>query len=79
MNEKRNVKGQKAAVLKYLKSGFSLTTKEASDKFGCTRLPARISDYRREGYCFTEEWVQGETRYGTPTRFKRYKLIQQVN
>jgi len=76
MNEKRNVKGQKAAVLNYLKSGHTLTTKEAVDRFGCTRLPARISDYRAEGYRFAEEWVTGETRYGTPTRFKRYKLME---
>lgn len=68
-------KCQKSAVLDYMKQGHTLTTIEASDKFGCTRLAARISDYRKEGYSFAEEWVSGETRYGTPTRFKRYKLV----
>lgn len=68
-------KSQKNAVLDYLKQGYTLTTKEASDRFGCTRLPARISDYRKEGYHFAESWEQGETRYGTTTRYKKYKLI----
>lgn len=68
-------KCQKSAVLDYMKQGHALTTIEASNMFGCTRLPARISDYRKEGYQFDEEWVADKTRYGTPTRFKRYKLI----
>ena len=71
-------KCQKSAVLDYMKQGNTLTTIEASEKFGCTRLPARISDYRREGYHFQEEWIAGVTRYGTSTRYKRYRLIEEV-
>lgn len=70
-------KCQKSAVLDYMKAGHTLTTIEASRMFGCTRLPARISDYRKEGYEFDEEWVADKTRYGTPTRFKRYRLVGQ--
>lgn len=68
-------KTQKGAVLAYFKAGHTLTTAQASRMFGCTRLPARISDFRREGYCFAEDWVKSKTRYGTPTKYKQYKLI----
>ena len=75
MGSKR--KCQKSAVLDYMKEGHTLTTIEASRMFGCTRLPARISDYKREGYKFAEDWITGETRYGTVTRYKAYKLIME--
>lgn len=72
-NQKR--KSQKNALLQYMLEGHTLTTKEASDKFGCTRLPARISDFRAEGYKVAETWIESETRYGTRTRFKRYRFV----
>ena len=68
---------QKSAVLDYLKKGHTLTTIEASRMFGCTRLPARIADYKKEGYKIADIWMDGKTRYGTPTRYKAYKLIEQ--
>ena len=70
-----NKKSQTTAVLKYLLAGNVLTTKEASDKFGCTRLSARISDYKKEGYNIADSWMEGETRFGTPTRYKAYRII----
>lgn len=72
-NQKR--KSQKNAVLQYLLAGNTLTTKEAVDMFGCTRLPARISDYRKEGYRIADVWVEGTTRFGTSTKFKAYKIV----
>jgi hypothetical protein len=72
-NQKR--KSQKNAVLQYLLDGNTLTTIEAVDMFGCTRLPARISDYRKEGYRIADVWVENTTRYGTPTRYKAYKVV----
>ena len=71
-----NKKSQTTAVLQYLLTGHSLTCKEASDKFGCTRLPARINVYKREGYNVVDEWRTGETRFGTPTRYKAYRIVK---
>lgn len=72
-NQKR--KSQKNAVLQYLLDGNTLTTIEAVDMFGCTRLPARINDFRAEGFKIADVWVENTTRYGTPTRYKAYKVV----
>ena len=71
-----NKKSQTTAVLQYLLSGHTLTCKEASDKFGCTRLPARINVYKKEGYKIADKWEEGVTRFGTPTRYKRYSIVK---
>ena len=41
---------QKEAILDWLKSGRTITQREALAQFGCWRLASRISDLRREGH-----------------------------
>lgn len=41
---------QKEIILGELESGRTITTFDSYEKFGITRLPARICELRKEGY-----------------------------
>ena len=62
-------RSQKAAILKHLLNGKSISQLEALDKFGCMRLGARIMDLRNEGYQIETEMV---TNHNNGKRFARY-------
>ena len=66
------MKGSKARILKHFKSGNSLTSKEAFELFGITRLAARIKDLRDMGYDIRTSMEESENRYGEVTRYARY-------
>ena len=58
----RNVNGsasrtQVKAILAYLQDGKTLTGLEALDRFGCSRLAARIGDIKDAGYSIRSEMV----------------------
>ena len=70
------LKGQTKAIKDYLEAGNSITSMEAYDKFGCTRLSARILDLKKAGYNIQTIMMEGQTRYGTTTRYATYILIK---
>lgn len=69
-------KGQMKAIKDYLLAGNTLTSMDAYRLFGCTKLPSRIHDLRESGMNISTTMVEGETRYGTTSRYARYKLVQ---
>lgn len=62
-------------VLAHLQSGQSITSLEAIEKYGFTRLSAIIFILKRMGYKIAKEIIKVPTRYGTETRVARYTLI----
>ena len=70
------LKSQTKAIKDYLEAGNSITSMEAYDKFGCTRLSARIFDLKKAGYNIQTIMMEGQTRYGTTTRYAKYILIK---
>lgn len=68
---------QTKAILDYLKSGKPLTTIQATRMFGCTRLPNHIAELKKKGYHFDEVWETNTTRYGTTTRYKTYRMVDE--
>lgn len=44
------MKGQSGALLEHLKTKGSITSMEAIELYGATRLSARIYDFRKLGY-----------------------------
>lgn len=66
------MKGSKERILKHFKSGNSLTSQEAFEKFGITRLSARIKELRDVGYDIRTSMEDGQNRYGEHTRYARY-------
>ena len=68
-------KTQLDALLNHFIQRGSLTTFEAFERFGCTRLAARVLELSRKGYRFKKEPVKVTTRYGATVPVVRYTLL----
>lgn len=69
---------QKAAILKHLQAGHSLTPKGAAKLCGCMRLGARIHDLKHEGHHIESRLVPVRGRHGR-ARVAEYTLIDPDN
>ena len=52
----------------------SISSIEAIELFGCTRLSARISDLKKRGWPITSELAQAKNRYGHTTNYAVYRM-----
>lgn len=68
------INSQCGAILNHLREHGDITSKEAFNKYGCTRLAARIYDLRNKGYVISTVDETCKTRYGTYCRYARYVL-----
>ena len=68
-------KTQLDALLRYFIQHGGLTTFEAFESFGCTRLAARVLELSRKGFRFRKEPVSVTTRYGAKVTVTRYILL----
>jgi hypothetical protein len=53
----REGRTQNTAILTHLRAGHGLTSLEALQMFGCSRLAARIADLKGAGYAITSTMV----------------------
>lgn len=67
---------QRDCVLRLLKKGKSITSYQAFEMFGATRLSAIIFDLRCQGYKIGGVWEETVDRFGEKKRFVRYFLIR---
>ena len=67
-------KGQQAAVLAYIIQHDSITSMEAFERLGVTRLSAVVYNLKRKGYKIKSEPEQVKTRYGATATISRYSL-----
>lgn len=65
---------QTEAVLDILKSGDSISSLEAFQEFGITRLSSIIFNLRKKGYAITSDSIATTNRFGNTVVFSRYKL-----
>lgn len=65
---------QTQAVLDWLKTNASISSMEAIQNFGATRLSAIIFNLKRKGYNIETVWCDGHNRFGRHVRFARYYL-----
>jgi len=65
---------QTQAVLDILKSGDSISSLEAFQEFGITRLSAIIFNLRKKGYVITSDNIKTTNRFGGTVTFSRYRL-----
>lgn len=63
---------QKEMVIDFIMENGSITTWQAFEEFGITRLAARIADIRKDGHEVHSETVQTKNRYGKPSHYTRY-------
>lgn len=64
-------------VLEHLKSGKSITSLEAINLYGATRLADIIFRLKKRGYIITKKIITVPTRYGKTARVAEYTLIQE--
>ena len=71
--EKAKVSQEKLIADHLVKYG-SISTWEAIQLYGCTRLPARISDLRSKGWPIKTDLAQSKNRYGHNSNFAVYRM-----
>ena len=67
---------QKERVYCWLKEYGSITSWQAIEQFGVTRLSAVILQLRKDGFEIKSEWKSAKNRYGDIVSFVEYKLVQ---
>lgn len=65
---------QTALIAEHLEKYGSISSIEAIQLFGCTRLSARIKDLRTEGWTIKTETASSKNRYGHNSNFGVYRL-----
>jgi hypothetical protein len=66
---------QTAAVLRMMLDRWEgITSLDAINELGCTRLAARIADLRAEGHAIRSDMVTVKNRQGQDVRVARYRL-----
>ena len=63
-------------ILEYLQKNGSITQAEAISRFGCYRLGARIYELKQRGHKVIKTIEKGQNRFGLPTRYARYALME---
>lgn len=66
----------KDRILNHLEKYGKITSWEAIELYGCTRISEYISQLRKEDYCIETVWTKGKNRYGQNVRYGIYKLIK---
>ena len=63
---------QSSRILDYMAVLGSITQLEAMRDLGVMRLGARVFDLKEKGHNIQTVMVEGENRFGEPTRYARY-------
>lgn len=66
---------QAEKIYKHMQKGKGITSMEAINLYGITRLSAKIYDLKHEGFNIVDEWETSLNRYGDKVRYKRYFLL----
>lgn len=61
-------------ILRHLQDYGQITTMEAFNEYGITRLSGRIYDLKADGYKISSTITSGKNRYGDTTHFTTYRL-----
>ena len=66
--------GKTRKVREHLEARGSITSNEAWEAYGVTRLSAIVFNLRRKGFDIETLMESGTDRFGNPTRYGRYVL-----
>ena len=67
---------QTRRVLDYIERCGSITQMDATKDLGVMRLAARIADLKEKVVKIETVMVEGENRFGEPTKYARYYLVK---
>lgn len=65
---------QNERIVDYLNRFGSITTLDAFNDLGVTRLASRICDLTKMGYEFEKEFESSKNRFGESVSYVRYKF-----
>ena len=65
---------QEMMVLNHLVTFGTISSLEAIQEYGITRLSDRIYRLRNKGYKITNDWITGSNRFGKKVRWVKYTL-----
>ena len=69
---------QKSEILAYMKAGHRITSMQAIEMFGATRLSAIIYELRHDdGYNIITHDRIGKNRYGGVVQYAEYELVKE--
>ena len=77
MNAVKN--NQRDLILQYIADFGYITSFQAYQDLGITQLATRISELKDRGYRFKTENVKTKNRYGKPSQYYKYYLIERVS
>lgn len=66
-------------IVFYIKTFGSISSMEAFQDLGITRLSARIYELRNDGYQFDEKFETAKNRFGESVTYKRYRFQKETN
>lgn len=69
---------QKELILKFIADHGSITSYQAYTELGITQLATRVSELKNKGYVFKTEPQSGWNRYGKPTHYVKYCLVERA-
>lgn len=61
-------------VMQYMRDFGSISTREAFDDLGVTRLFGRIYDLKKQGVPIADSMEKSKNRYGETVTYKRYRI-----
>ena len=73
------VNTQKDLILRYIADFGFITSFQAYQDLGITQLATRIKELKEMGYQFKTENVKTTNRYGNPSHYYKYYLIESVS
>ena len=76
MKQIKKLKGHKQRLLNYLEQKGKITTMEAIQKLGNTRLSEYIRQLRKDGYNIINVNKKGKNRYGENVTFAEFVLVK---
>lgn len=74
-----NKTSQISEVIKHLRKYKSITSLEAIELYGATRLSSIIYILRDKGFGIETEMTQGKNRYGHVTNYAIYRLTKDID
>lgn len=73
------VNTQKELILRYIADFGYITSFQAYQDLGITQLATRIKELKEKGYQFKTENVKTTNRYGFPSHYYKYYLVERVS
>ena len=67
---------QKQMVLDYIRSEGFITSWDAYKELGISQLGTRVHELKALGYKFRKERVHTKNRFGNPSHYDKYYLVE---